>query len=1160
MNTVTIPLHPPPVHVPQRRFWLVCAWLLASLFALVLAQPLHAQAAGPPLTAEPISIPFSDVAPKIDGRCDVNNEYGSAFIGTIIYATGGGGKVYLQHDNANLYVCMLGAAGQRNDRFASVYLDPNNSRDPLAQKDDDALRVDVISNTLHSLVGDAVGDYTPAAIAGWTAVAQPGDNAEWSIALNLVQSQCGKPFNIAVYHEWLFKVGDAGGWPSNIAFNQPQTWQAALLGGVGGVPQVCEPDLTVTKSGPATANVGASFDYTITVKNNGNAIAHSVMVSDTLPATVHFVAATPASCTHSGEALDGTVQCSLGDLAAGDSQMITITVQPTAVGFVSNTAIGASKDNDRNSQDNSSTVRTKINEATQPHGKIAYVFRKDVPTANDFKTLLENNGFTVQLVRCPAVPTTDFAVFDEIIIADDTGNLNQWSCAPGQEPHIASANKPMIGLGEGGYAFFGQLGKPIGWPHGWHGPLDRIVAADPMLSYFHVPFDFGSPPPSPIGLYAAPSNEVGIFTTGLAGVLPIGLEPASPDHAPLIAQQEDCNQLWGFSDGPSQMTGGKKLFVNAVVFGLSRRCTLPPPPQDCVTLEKTAVPPSGTPVQPGDVIRYVLTYKVKDTPNCRTERTLLEDQVPTGTLFVPGSATDGIAPIGGVLQWNLGSLAPGVTGSKEFKVYVLDTQCNEQKRINNVARIVTNLGVFTSNLVTHPVKCPPVTFPNHNPPYAEQEIQIYPYPLVTGHATDLSVRVRNLLSTTQIITVTFEGASFGIGQSFGPTPANAPTHNPRVVTLPALGTVEVHMNWTPIVSGHYCIRVKIEGQGFAPIYTYRNLDVMEDLRPGVTDVLTFTVGNPTAAMANVLLVVDNTCPGWNVTVDPTVLLNMAPGEERKAHLNVTPPNPVILGTACHIDVQGWIGDQLIGGIRKLDVPPVNLPHADPSWLEKEISTLPDPLVTGQPGQLCIELNNPFPFTRTVSVDFAVADFGAGMPFAPAGTLTNIALPPNSIQKYCINWTPPAGGSLHRCVLVTLHQNGFHDQTSQRNLQLRRPLVRDISGLYGFEIPFSIGNTKLFTQPLAIDINLIGLPPLVKVHILPDPPPDLKPGETMNFVLKLEPIGDVKASAANDDAFIYGDVVQVDASLKLDGEEVGGFSVQFAPPPPNGQIFLPMIQR
>ena len=110
---------------------------------------------------------------------------------------------------------------------------------------------------------------------------------------------------------------------------------------------------------------------------------------------------------------------------------------------------------------------------------------------------------------------------------------------------------------------------------------------------------------------------------------------------------------------------------------------------------------------------------------------------------------------------------------------------------------------------------------------------------------------------------------------------------------------------------------------------------------------------------------------------------MAPDEIREAALSVTPPN-MPLGTACHIDVQGWIGGELIGGIRKLDVPPVHLPPGDPPWNEKEIVAIPDPPVAGQAGQICVQLNNPLPIPRTVSIQFSEADFGAGIPFTPIG--------------------------------------------------------------------------------------------------------------------------------------------------------------------------------
>ncbi len=97
----------------------------------------------------------------------------------------------------------------------------------------------------------------------------------------------------------------------------------------------------------------------------------------------------------------------------------------------------------------------------------------------------------------------------------------------------------------------------------------------------------------------------------------------------------------------------------------------------------------------------------------------------------------------------------------------------------------------------------------NEPPYAEDEIQIYPYPLITGHTTELSVRIRNLSALSQTVKVTFETSpnNFGIGIPFGTLPAAG---NPRIVTLPPNGIVEVKLDWIPVTSGHYCIRVKIE--------------------------------------------------------------------------------------------------------------------------------------------------------------------------------------------------------------------------------------------------------------------------------------------------------------------------------------------------------------
>lgn len=819
-------------------------------------------------------------------------------------------------------------------------------------------------------------------------------------------------------------------------------------------------------------------------------------------------------------------------------------------------------------------VRPQLAGDTAPSAATAvlYIYRRDTAKAAEFKGLLETTGaFSVTTAAISIVmgmPDSNLGTFNMFMIADDTGSLNEWGASPADATVVArlvAAGKPIIGLGEGGYAFFGKAGSPTGWPNGWHGPMSDVYVGALTGSYFSSPNDLTALVPGAFPLYAAPVNEVAIYMAVAPTITPIGWEPRfvnqkpAPDHASLT--RDDCFHLWGFSGGPSAMNDtGKKLFVNAATYMSTYQCTPPPQPPtvNCLTLVKTDAPPSGSSVNPGDSIQYTLTYTVTDDKQCATQRALLVDQLPANTVFVPGSASGGIVPgFGGTMVWDLGGLLQGAIGSKTFAASVLDTACNGSQFVTNTAQVKTNLGTYVSNETSHKVACPSITLPNQDPPYAEREIQVYPYPLVAGQPTRLSVGIDNNGATSQTITVTFQTSLgpnyFGIGLAFNDLVVAG---NPRVVTIGPFSAAEVQVNWTPPVSGIHCIRVKIEGAGFTPIYTLSNLDVTEDLQPGVTDTLTFKVGNPTAATADVILVVDNTCPGWTATVSPTVALAVGPKslDLRTVELRVTPPNPAVLGTGCHIDVQGWIGDKLIGGIRKLDVPPVHLTPGNPTWLEQEITTVPTVPVSGTVNQACVQLQNPLAITKTVTITYSEAVFGAGIGFTPF-TAQSFALPPHSLATYCVNWTPLASTALHRCLLVTLHQAGFLDQRSQRNLDIAH--LPPGSAPISVSIPIDIGNPLPYTSTITLDGRLIGLSGWMPAFT-PAVPLVLGPGATQRFTLRLVPAVIAQTvSAVTAGPTTFGDVVRADVTLSLDGEPYSGFSVDLTPPL---RMFLPLVLR
>jgi len=210
-------------------------------------------------------------------------------------------------------------------------------------------------------------------------------------------------------------------------------------------------------------------------------------------------------------------------------------------------------------------------------------------------------------------------------------------------------------------------------------------------------------------------------------------------------------------------------------------------------------------------------------------------------------------------------------------------------------------------------------------------------------------------------------------------------------------------------------------------------------------------------------------------------------------------------------------------------------------------------VISQTNQVCIELQNPLGFTRTVTVTFSEAAFGAGIGFTPFATQT-FTLPPNSLNKYCVNWNPLPVAALHRCLLVTLKQPGFRDQMSQLNVDLVRRTPLWNPGTVA--IPFVVGNPNRYPSEVDLVGILIGLNNWLP-QFDPPPPYPLAPGATQNVMLHLVPGTQRRPNAANVETAFSGDVVRVDVALEVDGEPQNGFSVDFAPPL---NVYLPLILR
>jgi uncharacterized repeat protein (TIGR01451 family) len=114
-------------------------------------------------------------------------------------------------------------------------------------------------------------------------------------------------------------------------------------------------------------------------------------------------------------------------------------------------------------------------------------------------------------------------------------------------------------------------------------------------------------------------------------------------------------------------------------------------------LVKTATPPV---TMPNGIITYALSYH--NAGNAAAQKVHVADQVPTGTAYVPGSATAGAVLAGNVLSWELGDLPPGSSGEVSFQVRVSPLAITGQA-ISNTASVISGSLAKNSNTVTTPV-------------------------------------------------------------------------------------------------------------------------------------------------------------------------------------------------------------------------------------------------------------------------------------------------------------------------------------------------------------------------------------------------------------------------------------------------------------------------
>jgi hypothetical protein len=203
-----------------------------------------------------------------------------------------------------------------------------------------------------------------------------------------------------------------------------------------------------------------------------------------------------------------------------------------------------------------------------------------------------------------------------------------------------------------------------------------------------------------------------------------------------------------------------------------------------------------------------------------------------------------------------------------------------------------------------------------DPPYAEREISIHPYPPGAGEPTEVCVELRNPTPHAQTVGVQFLWAHLGIGLPF------YPINGLRDVHLPPFSIVRECLHWIPPVSGQVCIQVDLSIAGYGTQTSRRNVDVNEPLQPGEPHSRAFPVGNPFEHPVTITLGLIPHLPDWGLELSQDTLTDMGPDEIRVITLTVTPPADLPADGDPIVDVEAFVQDLSAAGAH----PPAPRPH------------------------------------------------------------------------------------------------------------------------------------------------------------------------------------------------------------------------------------------
>lgn len=197
----------------------------------------------------------------------------------------------------------------------------------------------------------------------------------------------------------------------------------------------------------------------------------------------------------------------------------------------------------------------------------AYIYTEhDLPdNFSAYQALLAESSIPLAGVPAQAITATQWKKYSVILIGPDNVPPGEDWLTLAERTVITNSKLPIIGLYNGGYALFGNLGLNIGTNVTRTASMTRTMPFEPGYPVWSSPFPLL--PILPYTVYTAtPGLSINLGSVQ-PGVTFIGLVPSTPRLN--IAREDERFLLWGFARGPNDMTlNGRRLFANVMALML----------------------------------------------------------------------------------------------------------------------------------------------------------------------------------------------------------------------------------------------------------------------------------------------------------------------------------------------------------------------------------------------------------------------------------------------------------------------------------------------------------------------------------------------------------------------------------------------------------------